>query len=75
MSSIPCKTISPSVVLTSPVKFSHPKGDRPVSAYKLSASHTKTSDAHVLNFMICFTTAEADGTAIDVCVRNTNVGS
>lgn len=68
VSSIPCKTISPSVVLTSPVKFSHPKGDCPVSAYKLSASRTKTSGAHVSTFVICFTTAKHDGTAMDICV-------
>lgn len=54
VSSISCKTISPSVVLNSLVKFSHPKGDCPVSAYKLSVSPTKTSDAHALSRFYLF---------------------
>lgn len=63
VSSISCKTISPSVVLNSPVKFSHPKWDCPVSAYKLLVSHTKTSDAHVLSCIICFTVLKPTITA------------
>lgn len=42
LSSIPCKTISPSAALTSPVIFSQPRGDRTSVSLQPWASHINT---------------------------------
>lgn len=68
-SNISCKTMSPSAVLNSPVKFSYPKGDCPVSAYKLLMHHTKTSGAHVYGVFPSFKTMMRKVT--EICVKKT----